>query len=500
MSQLNKYSPKIMYISLDAAARNLIFRWSSEGLLPHMKALLNSSARAMTRNSPGIYTGSLWPTVWTGTTPGEHGCYFNQQIIPGSYKTAEFLGKEVKRQPFWNDLQGTDHRLCLFDVPKTPLTENLNGIQIVDWGTHDSDIPACSWPPSLITEINDKYGKSAFRRCDWVMRENKPEQTLKTALLGRIDQKVAIAQDLLQREPWDLFMIGFGESHCVGHQLWHVHDPEHPLHNRELRKEIGDPVFDVYKALDDAVGRLLEFAGPETTVLLHCSHGMAAHYDGSSVLDEVLLRLEGRNKPVIPTLMGHARRQWKKLPRSITERVGTLADWVRRLPDASSRANRRCFPVPTNGNAPGIRLNLQGREPAGMINPGKEEDEYVASLIADLEALEEVGDGRKVVREVIRSRDSFPGPSKDLLPDLFIRWNRRRPILGVKSPKVGTVMNPKHISRRTGDHRMGGLILLRKQGISAGTVIPNVHDEDIAPTLASFLGEKLEQVNGRSFI
>jgi predicted AlkP superfamily phosphohydrolase/phosphomutase len=200
------------------------------------------------------------------------------------------------------------------------------------------------------------------------------------------------------------------------------------------------------------------------------------------------------------TLLDRIRKQWKKLPHSITERVRGPARWDRRMPDARIRANYRSFVVPTNANAAGIRLNLQGREPDGKIRPGKEEDEYVAGLIADLEALVETGDGRKVVREVIRSRDRFPGRSTELLPDLFIRWNRRQPIFGVKSSKVGTVTNPKLISNRSGDHRPGGLILLRRQGISAGTVIENVHDEDIAPTLAACLDVTLADVDGRSFI
>jgi predicted AlkP superfamily phosphohydrolase/phosphomutase len=491
-----QFAPRVMYIGLDAAARSLVLRWCSEGLLPNLDKLRKTGAWGMVSNAPGIYTGSLWPSVWTGTTPGRHGCYYNEQILPGSYEVVDFLGDRVKQEPFWKALSRAGRRIALFDVPKAPLCDGLNGVHIVDWGTHDADFPACSWPAHLVEELSEKYGASPFRRCDWAMQGRDAEQTLRRQLLARIDAKLAIAEDLLQREPWDLFMIGFGDSHCVGHQCWHVHDPWHPRHDPALLKEIGDPVRDVYVALDKAVGRLLEYAGPETRVFVHCSHGMSSHYDASFLLDDVLRRLEGRPAPLLRSLLDRARRQWKKLPLAVTERFGLLATAVNRMPDGHDRANRYCFVVPSNSNSPGIRLNLIGREPQGKIRPGQEADEFVARLIADLQELTDPADGRQLVKEVIRSRDAFPGEHLDYLPDLFIRWNRKLPISGVTSPKVGTLTGQDQSTRRSGDHRPGGLLFRRDAGVPAGTQLPTVCDEDIAPTVAACLGVNLTGVDG----
>ena len=497
---MKRYPPKVMFIGLDAASRDLVLDWCNEGVLPHLQSLRKTSAWGMTHNAPAVYTGSLWPSVWTGTTPGRHGCYYNEQIEPGTYQVREFLGADVRQEPFWNVVGRAGHRIGLFDVPKMPLSEGLNGIQIVDWGTHDSDIPACSWPADLIDEVSQKHGTSPFRRCDWVMDGPDPEQTLRRHLLWRAEAKLAIADDLLQREPWDLFMIGFGESHCVGHQCWHVHDPAHPKHDPALASRIGDPVRDVYIALDSAVGRLLEYAGPETTVLVHCTHGMSAHYDATYLLDEVLRRLEGRPAPPARMMLDRARKLWKKLPVRITESVGGLARAVNRLPDADDRRERSCFVVPTNANSAGIRLNLAGREPNGTLRAGSDADAFVDSLIADLQAITDPADGRQLIKEVIRSRDAFPGEHSDLLPDLFIRWNRDRPIAGVSSPKIGTIIEEDHSTRRTGDHRPGGLFFLRGPGIPVGVQLPPAQDEDIAPTLAACLGVALPDVDGRPIL
>jgi predicted AlkP superfamily phosphohydrolase/phosphomutase len=492
--------PKVLFIGLDAAARPLILRWAHEGLLPNLNALFATGAHGTTRSAPAIYTGSVWPTIWTGAGPGSHGCYYNEQLRPGTYEVAEFTGRAVRRDPFWEALARAGRRVCLFDVPKAPLCEGLNGLQIVDWGTHDADVPACSWPPGLIGEVHARFGISGVRRCDWLMDGDGGEAVLHAQLQKRIETKVAIAEDLLRREAWDLFMVGFGDSHCAGHQLWHVHDPAHPKHDAAMRAALGDPLRNVYVALDKAVGRLLAHAGPETAVIVVCSHGMAAHYDASYLLDDILRRLEGRPAPAARTVLDGARRLWKRLPLRFTELFAPVATRVYRMPDADDRRHRRCFVVPSNANGPGIRLNLVGREPDGKLRPGAEAERFVASLVADLAELTEPADGRPLVKEVIRARDRFTGENAELLPDLFVRWHRDRPITGVASPKFAAIVEEDRTTRRTGDHRPGGLYFMRGPGVPAGTQFPEGRDEDFAPTIAALLGSELPGVEGTSVL
>jgi predicted AlkP superfamily phosphohydrolase/phosphomutase len=156
--------------------------------------------------------------------------------------------------------------------------------------------------------------------------------------------------------------------------------------------------------------------------------------------------------------------------------------------------------VPTNANSAGIRLNLAGREPSGTLQPGTEADAFVERLIGDLQDIVDPSDGRRLVKEIIRSRDAFPGEHAHLLPDLFIRWNRDQPISGVSSPKIGTIIEEDHSTRRTGDHRPGGLFFLRGPHIPTGVQLPPAQDEDIAPTLAACLGVELPNVDGQPIL
>ena len=489
-------APQVLFLGLDAASKDLILPWCDEGLLPTFEALQNTCMWGTTENAPGLYTGSVWPSLWTGLTVGRHGCYYYEQLRPGTYEIQEFLGDNIRAEPFWTALGRAGRRSALFDVPKVGLCRDVNGIQIADWGTHEVDMDASSWPPELIAEMHRRYGTSPFRRCDWVMDGPDPERSLHRMLLTRIQRKAAIAEHLLSREPWDLFMTVFSESHCAGHQLWHVRDQAHPRHDPALAAEMGDPIRDVYIALDAALGRLLQAAGPRTTVIVLLSHGMSVHNDGTYLLDDVLRRLEGESAPPSRVVLDHARSLWKKLPVRFTEAFRPLARAANQFPDASERSRRRAFAVPTNANCAGIRLNLAGREPAGLLHPGAESEEFCRRLTADLYDLVDPTSGRPLVREVLRSADVFSGEHVDELPDLLVRWHRDWTITGAASPKIGKLVRPDDTTRRTGDHRPEGLFFMRGPDILPGRLATPVRTEDFAPTMAARLNVDLPDVDG----
>jgi predicted AlkP superfamily phosphohydrolase/phosphomutase len=174
-----------------------------------------------------------------------------------------------------------------------------------------------------------------------------------------------------------------------------------------------------------------------------------------------------------------------------------IARHVHELPDSGDRQTRRCFAVPTNANAAGIRINLAGREPAGRVHPGAERDHFERGLVAELPALVNPDTGRPLVREVLRSAEAFPGERSDHLPDLFVRWDRESPIRGAASPKIGVLVR-EDTGRRSGDQldRLDGLFFAQRPDARPGGLEPPVAVEDFAPTIAALLGASLRDVDG----
>lgn len=478
--------PRMLFLCLDAMDRDLVLQWANEGILPTFRSLLGRGTFGPTLNPPCLYVGAVWPSFFTAVTPGRHGRYCYEQIVTGTYDIKRFRPSHLKRQPFWNSLSNAGRRVAIVDVPKSPLTTHLNGVQLQDWGTHDPEpgFAFQTWPPSLATELTARFGSDPVGDCNAIDRTVAGIEAFCHNLKARIRTKTAICSQLLGAESWELFLAVFAESHCIGHQCWIVHDETHPFHDKALAQVVGDPLKEVYIALDNAVAELLLKAGPDTVVVVLASHGMGPHYDATFMLDEILMRLD---RP-----QGESRRR--------------AVEWCRRhwhaflqrphFPGKQLFQHRRCFLVPNNDVYGGIRVNLAGREPRGRVHRGSEYDALFAELRRDLLELVNVHTGQAVVRDVLRSADLYQGECLDDLPDFFVEWNREAPISCVFSPRLGTIRK-EFAGVRNGDHKPEGFFWAAGPGIQAGHRIDPVSVMDFAPTVAALLDVSLADVDGK---
>jgi hypothetical protein len=225
--------------------------------------------------------------------------------------------------------------------------------------------------------------------------------------------------------------------------------------------------------VDAALGRLLARAGAEASYAL-ASHGMGPHYDATFLLGRILRRLEAAEGP---------RPGWTARLRA---RLG--------LGTPTRRSERRYFPASNNTACGAIRINLAGREPAGLVPPAALA-EVCAGLERDLLALVNVETDQPVVRRVLRSAEQHPGPLADRFPDLLVEWNREAPIRAVTSPKTGTIRG-EYQGVRTGDHKTEGLLVAWHAGARPGPLPGSVDVTCLAPTVAARLGVTLPDVDG----
>ncbi len=500
---------RVLFIGADALDQELVLAWARAGHLPTFRRLLETGAWAFSTPPPGLYVGAVWPSFYTATSPTRHGRYCHTQLVPGTYGTRRILASDVVGEPFWQTLSRAGRRVAVVDVPKAPLTADLNGIQLADWGTHDPDRGSgfVTSPPALAAEVEARFGRDPVGSCDRWGRGAKDLAALRDALVARVQQKTSLCQHLLSREAWDLFLAVFCEPQCVGHQFWHVHDTTHPRHDPAVRSAIGDPIKDVYIAIDTGIGALLESVGPHTAVFIFASHGMVPHYGGTFLLDAILRRLEGTR-----VRMGGARRRlasalhwcWSRAPLRRTRVAAALGRQARAalgtaLPTLAQASGCRSFQIPNNHVYGAIRVNRVGREPHGRVRPGADYEAYCEELTDDLLALVDVHSGVPVVQRVLRTSDLYARSQWDDLPDLLVEWNPKVPVSSVYSPRTGIVYGA-YLGQRTGDHTPGGLLIASGPSMSAGPVERSVSTADVAPTIAAQLGVTLPDCDGEALL
>jgi predicted AlkP superfamily phosphohydrolase/phosphomutase len=529
--------PKVLVVALEACDPAVMRRLAAEGKAPTIASLLHRAAQARTAPPVGVYESGVWPTLFTACSPARHGYTCFEELDVGTYDHRETSPREIRVPSFWETLSGAGRRVAVIDVPHSAVSGPVNGIQIVEWGPHDRHLGFHTSPPSLATEVErqfglhpiggvDAYDARQFAPCDLAHRAGgarrtpREAQALLTDLLAGIDRKVELSLHCIDKEEWDLSLTVFGEAHCVGHQFWFLHDPADPAHDPDLAADIGDPVARVYTRLDQAIGAHLERAGPDTAVFVILSHGMGPMNSGVFLIDAVLRRLaktessDPRGRRLVRALKG----TWRGLPMAVRRRLApTVAHLVRRrlrnAPDGLAPYQElfdRCpgcsaarapldgqpwFVVPNNTACGGIRINLVGREPHGVVERVSEFDRVCKQLAADLLDVVKVETGEPLVREVIRASDHFDRREPDSFPDVFLDWDRRSRTKTVYSPKIGIVHEP-YDHWRTGEHFPDGLLLATGPGIRHGAVLPSIPVEDIAPTICARLGVELPDVDG----
>lgn len=488
---------KLLFIGLDAADKDLIVQWANAGLLPTFQTLLGNATWGCTRNPPGLFVGAVWPSFYTGGSPAQHARYSYRQIRPGSYETYVFRPFHVKQEPFWDTLSRAHKKVAVIDVPKTFPSKDLNGIHIVDWATHDSDPNGlCTWPPSLASEVVARFGEDVIGNCNADRRDPAEFVQFRDALVGRVEKKLQLSRYFLEQREWDCFLTVFSESHCVGHQCWHLHDLRHPRHDAQAVRIAGDPIKDVYIAIDAAIGKLLKQVGPHTLAIILASHGMGPHYDGTFLLGQILHRLQDVQVSKPYRRLARAMKwAWHQFPHRLRPRFSSLNTRVKN----HLGLRRQCFQIPNNDVYGGIRIDLVGREPNGQINPGAEYDGFCRSLTQDLLEFVNLDTGEPLVRRVLRSAELYHGKYLSHLPDLIIEWNRNAPIATVYSPKTGTIQGT-YRKCRTGDHKAEGLFFATGPSIRPGPVGQAVSVMDFAPSIASFLGVEPSNLDGKSML
>jgi len=435
-----------------------------------------------------------------GLNPGHHGQYNGHAHFDSdTYRDFVFYQEdELKWDPFWVTLSRASKRVIVLDPAYARLQENINGICVVDWATHArrDDSVLCTYPAGLASEVETNYGLDVIGKCDDHRPKSAQEHiAFRDKLIDRARRKTALASHLLKRENWDFFLTVFYEAHCIGHQAWHVHDSENADHDPALSQVVGDPVKDVYIAIDACMGELLEQIDEETMVIVFVSHGMQSHYTGANFLDDILAQLENtKETPVRKSAGGIVRKAWVNAPAPVRKALMPLRRGV--VHQLADKKNRKYFEVINNFATAGIRVNLAGRERNGMVQPGEEYDTLCQELIEALSAFTNPDNGEPLFEEILKTSDLYEGDFLHELPDLLARWNRPIPINRAYSPKTGLLENT-HGHSRTGDHTPWGMFFAVGPSIGHRALNRTVACIDFAPTISTLLGVDFQGFDGQ---
>jgi len=509
-------APRVLVLGLDLGDGRLLREWAARGDLPHLAGLLDEGSAGELSTTAELLHVSAWPTLYTGADPGVHGVYYTFQASPGLQGYRRFGADQYGVPTVWSLLGRGGVRSTVLDAPYTHPEAAPGVAQILDWGTWARYWKPDSVPPSMLRRLRRKVGDYplGLEAHDQGLAALDPD-LLQPRLLESVGAKTDAILWLMDAEPWDLFFTVYGETHLGGHYLWR------PAQDREKDDRDLRLLGELYRALDTGIGRILAALPEETTVFLVSGDAVAPNHSGWHLLPDVLRRLGHLAEPQEGSASDEdAAPQEEKAGRTSLDPVRMLRDLLpkdfrkslaRRLPtrlrDTLARrvdtanidwSRTRAFTLPTDLEGC-IRVNLRGREPQGVVEPG-EYDALCDEITEELRELVNPATGRPAVADVVRSRDRLEGPRCDRLPDLVVLWSMEAPIESLRSPRIGVVSAPSP-DARPGTHAPPGFLLVRGPGVPRGGLPEGAHVRDLAPTLLSLYGvERPDYMRGSSLL
>ena len=251
----------------------------------------------------------------------------------------------------------------------------------------------------------------------------------------------------------------FETTDSIQHMFWRYLDKSHPA-LKATRPELSDQVIeDLYKKMDDLVGRVRAGLDSRSALIVMSDHGFKSFRRGVNLnswlyLNGYLKLKEGKT----------ASDEWFR-----------DVDWERTKAYALGLG--------------GLYVNQKGREAGGVVAAGEESRALKQELMSKLNGLRDEADAGTAISEVYDREKVYAGPYAANAPDLIIGYNQgfRASWDGVTG-KVDAKVFEDNTKAWSGDHCIdprhvpGVFFFSRKTEAKAPSIM------DVAPTVLTLFG------------
>jgi len=338
-----------------------------------------------------------------------------------------------------------------------------------------------TWPEPIAGELLEHVGpfqehigpNAVFN--NWIDDETFLEELeYQARWLGRATGR------LMSRHRWDLCFLQWHGFNHAEHTFWGGIDPVSPWYSEENAPRYWACFRRFYGAADGMIGDILEHADEETLVVVTADHGHIPYVHGAAMVGNALInagllayKRDSKGEPVV--------------------------DWSR----------TRAYPLEAH-----IYVNLKGRDPDGVVEPG-EYDDVCNKVIAALHGIRDP-DGNSPIALALRRGDaemiglygervgdivyadsagyiSLLEPTEDLEEFRFVRgavsvtddWGERAGPIPANTSIHGSSLP----SSRLGLGSIRVPLIMRGPGVKEGHVMRGrFRLIDIAPTVSHILG------------
>jgi sulfate adenylyltransferase len=375
---------RVLILGLDCAEPSLVFdKYRDE--MPNLKRLMTQGAWGKIESTTPPITVPAWMSAMTSKDPGQLGVYGFRNRADHSYEKMTTANSRAINEPtVWDYLGRAGKQSYLIGVPPSFPPKPVNGGMIGCFLSPNAQ-SKFTYPENLRDDVlrlapNYLVDVPNFRTDD--------KQWLLQKIYEMTEDHFKVIKGLIKAKSWDFLMsveIGVDRLH---HGFWKYHDATHPKH--EPGNPLINSIHDYYVWLDQQIGGVLELIDDDTTVIVMSDHG-AKKMDGGIAINE--------------WLMNEGYLVLEEKPQSIVPLEKVKVNWSKTRAWGSGGYYSRVF------------LNVQGREPQGILPPAEYErvrDELAAKLCAIPD-----DQGRPLATKAHKPQQIYRA-TKNIPPDLIV--------------------------------------------------------------------------------
>jgi predicted AlkP superfamily phosphohydrolase/phosphomutase len=497
----NGANRRVLVLGLDGATWDLLTPWIDQGHMPNLARVRAEGAWGPLASTIPPWSATAWTTFATGVNPGKHGVFDFWYNGPDG-KRLPVDASSIRAPTLWRRLSDAGRRVAVIGVPVTYPPVPVNGVLVSGLLTPPT-APTFTYPPSLAEELRNVAG--AYSPDPYTVLAQSVN-LLRDALYW-LDRHEQAHRYLLSREPWDCFIQVIRASDVIHHYFWTFLRPGHPDYDAPGAAKYRELVLEAYRRMDDIIGHRASQLGPNDVLIVMSDHGAgeATHWFNLNRFLADMGFLTLRNKPTLVRagitserilglllrldILGLRNRLSDdiqlKLRKQVDRLVAAPIDWTRTKAYAAS------------ASAEAVYLNVRGREPEGIVEPGAEYNQLREEIIHRLAAVRDPMTGAPVFQAVHRREDIYQGPYLDRAPDIILEIGNG-PYITTEHLGSTKVLERIPYKASRGRHRPNGILVLYGKPVQGGTCVEGARLLDLAPTILALLGLPVPQeMDGR---
>lgn len=494
---------KIVIIGLDGATWDIIHPMIRKGQLPTFKYLIENGSYGNLNSTIPPLSAPAWTSAFTGVNPGKHNIFDFFTIRNDNYELRNVTSNDRKTPAIWNILDTYGMTSGIFNMPMTYPPEAVNGFMVAGLGTPDTNSNFI-YPASLKEELKNYLHGLQFSIDVGTIMGGREDAFLDELYKVTDIQEKAVHYLYNKYQP-DLFMAVFDELDRIQHFFWRHMETSHPLHDPKKSQKYKDAIEDYYQHLDIAMKRFLDTLPEDTTVMIVSDHGFGGlhkdFYINKYFYDMDILSLKPKPPLSINTELLRA---IKTTLKKLTYKMG-VGRWVdRMIPDwlrlksltptvdtglgSVDWSQTKAYFCSLSGQ--NVWINLKGRQPEGIIEPGKEYEALRDQIIEKLYTIKDPKTSKNIIQKVYRREEIYTEDLVSNAPDLIIDMAEGYVIqVGLAPEMLMPAMQYKLY--RSGCHRQHGIFIAIGKDIKKNHQVQNAEIIDIVPTVLYLLNKQI---------